>query len=150
MPGCRPQLFSGFIVPPTPAAEERAKLQQAIDQQAEPEVHYCPQIDGPRLVLCGGRQVWREGKIEGVAQQDGNQELQPIGARRWHGRKQLREKEIEYQRESGKLESLTIRSEVTINHPITGSPDSQSPGYNSQIGAEWRTPILRPHRTCSS
>ena len=89
LPGCPPLLFSRLIVRPATAAEELAKLEEAIDQQAKPEIHHRSQVDGPRLVLRGGGQVWRQGKIEGVAQKDGNQELKPIGARRWHGRKRL-------------------------------------------------------------
>ena len=59
-------IFISFIA----TTEESAEFQQAIDQHAEPEIDYGSKVNGPRLVLSGGRQVWRKGKIQGVAEQD--------------------------------------------------------------------------------
>ena len=68
--GCHPALFLGPTVSGNSAAEEGAEFQKAIDQQAKPEVDYGPQVHCPRVVLRGGRQVWRQGKINGIAEED--------------------------------------------------------------------------------
>ena len=56
-------------------AEEGAEFEEAINPQANPEVDHRPQIHSPRAVLRGRRQVWRKRKIQGITQQDGNEEL---------------------------------------------------------------------------
>src|SRR5271157_704558 len=72
--------ISGII-----AAEKGAEFQEAIHQQAKPEVDHGSQVDRPRVVLCGGRQVRRKRKIQAVAEQDGDQKFYPFGARKRHG-----------------------------------------------------------------
>jgi hypothetical protein len=79
-------IVSSVIAPP----EKGAKFKQAIDQQAKPEIDDGPEVDCPRLVLSGGRQVRRKGKIQGVAKQDSDQEFDPFGACKWHGSKHFR------------------------------------------------------------
>ena len=64
--------------------EEGAEFQKPIDEQAKPEVHYGAQIEGLRTVLCCGRQVRRQRKIEGIAEQDCNQIFYQFGARKSH------------------------------------------------------------------
>ena len=73
-------LLFGIVISVIAAPEKGAKFEQAINQQAKPEIDDGSKVDCPRLVLGGGRQVRRQGKIQGVAKHDCDQKLDPFGA----------------------------------------------------------------------
>jgi len=66
------------------ADEEGTEFQKAINQYAEPKIHHCSQVHSPGAVLRRRREVRRKGEIEAVAEQDGDQTLQPFDTRRTH------------------------------------------------------------------
>ncbi len=76
----RPSVFrSAFIVSVSPgtAAEENEQLDEAVHEQAEPEVDHSPQIELETLVPRPRRQMRSHGKVEGLAENNGHQVLDP-------------------------------------------------------------------------
>jgi len=67
------------------AADERTEFQKAVDHQAHPEVNDGPEVDCPRVVLRGWRQMWRQREIESISEHNGHQVLYQFGACKRHG-----------------------------------------------------------------
>ena len=83
--GRRLALLFGPMIFGIITAEKGSEFQKAINQQANPEVNNGPQIDGPRMVLRGGRQVGCQGKIQRISEHNGHQVFYQFGARKRHG-----------------------------------------------------------------
>jgi hypothetical protein len=64
--------------------EECAQLQNAVNEQAEPEIDYRAEFDRPGPMARGGGQMRRQRKVQAIAQQDGYQKLEKLGAIGFH------------------------------------------------------------------
>jgi hypothetical protein len=59
-------------------AQKGSQFQQAINQQAKPKINQSPKIQLERVMLGGGWQIGIQGKVQAIAQQNGNQAFQPL------------------------------------------------------------------------
>jgi len=65
-------------LPLQPAAQKRAQLQEAIDEEAKPEVHQGSEVKPKRAVLRSRGKIGVKREVEPIAQQDRHQEFHPL------------------------------------------------------------------------
>jgi hypothetical protein len=62
------------------ATQKRAQLQEAIDEEAKPEVHQGAEVKPIRVVLRSRGKMGVKREVEPIAQQDRHQEFHPFSS----------------------------------------------------------------------